>query len=94
MEKQKQSPGGEAPEVSVFLLLLLFLLLYNNISFPPVVMIDFDGGRERGLSGVGRQRDRLPEEEGDPVEEALIQVWAQQHLLTGCVLMTRSGSGH
>lgn len=57
-----------------------------------MVAIDFDGGRERRLSRVCGQRDRLPEEEGDPVEETLIQVRLQRRLLTGCALTTHCGS--
>lgn len=37
---------------------------------------DIDCCRERGLPGVRRQRDRLSEEERDPLQEAVLQARA------------------
>lgn len=42
------------------------------------VFADIDRCRERGLPGVGRQRDRLSEEERDPLQEAVLQASAIQ----------------
>lgn len=42
------------------------------------VFADIDRCRERGLPGVGRQRDRLSEEERDPLQEAVLQASAMQ----------------
>lgn len=40
------------------------------------VFKDIDRGRERGLPGVRGQRDRLSEEERDPLSEAVLQASA------------------